>query len=81
MGIIILISSILYTSNFRAEDNSNRGYNFINENFLQNSYAIETDEKDKDNDVKKQDEKTIKILKKQKMMNRRIMRKNQFLIL
>jgi hypothetical protein len=37
MGIIILISGILYNTNFRGEDNSNRGYNFINQNFLQNS--------------------------------------------
>ena len=66
MGSIILISSILYNTNFRAEDNSNRGYNFINENFLQNSYAIETEDKDKDNDVKKQDEKNNKDSKETK---------------
>ena len=37
------------------EDNNNNGYNHISLNFLQYSYAIETD--DKDNNVKKQDEK------------------------
>ena len=37
------------------EDDNNNGYNHISLNFLQYSYAIETD--DKDNNVKKQDEK------------------------
>ena len=44
MGIIILISGILYNTNFRGEDNSNRGYNFINQNFykiLKDSNASE----------------------------------------
>jgi hypothetical protein len=52
----ILFASILYNSNLSGGgDNSNNAYNLFSLNFLQNSYAIETDDKDKDN-VKKQDE-------------------------
>ena len=71
VSILILIYGIL-------------GYNLIDENVLQNSYAIEkTDDKDK---VKNQqdEKKTIKILKKQKAKNlrtRMIIRETLFLIL
>ncbi|MGZ5471656.1 MAG: metallophosphoesterase, partial [Nitrososphaeraceae archaeon] len=53
----ILFSSISFTSNLPGEvdNNSNNGYNLFSLNFLQNSYAIETDENDKEN-VEKQDE-------------------------
>jgi hypothetical protein len=52
----ISFSSILFNSNFPGEeDNSINAYNLFSLNFLQNSYAIETDNEDKDN-VKKQDE-------------------------
>ncbi len=64
----ILFFSISINSNFAGEgdNNSNNGYNLFTLNFLQNSYAIETDEKDKDNDVKKQDEKNNKDSKETK---------------
>ena len=41
---------ILYNSNFSGEgDKNNNEYYFISLNFLQNSYAIESDEKDENN--------------------------------
>ena len=42
----ILFSSISFISNLPGEvdNNSNNGYNLFSLNFLQNSYAIETDE-------------------------------------
>ena len=41
---------ILYNSNFSGEgDKNNNEYDFISLNFLQNSYAIESDEKDENN--------------------------------
>ena len=44
----ILFSLILYNSNFSGEgDKNNNEYDFISLNFLQNSYAIESDDKDK----------------------------------
>ena len=44
---------ILYNSNFIGEgDKNNNGYDFISLNFLQNSYAIEPDEKDEDDAIK-----------------------------
>ena len=58
--IPILFSLVLYNSNFIGEgDKNNNEYYFISLNFLQNSYAIESDEKE--GDAKKQDETTIKI--------------------
>ena len=46
----ILFSLILYNSNFSGEgDKNNNEYYFISLNFLQNSYAIESDEKDENN--------------------------------
>ncbi|MGZ5551451.1 MAG: metallophosphoesterase, partial [Nitrososphaeraceae archaeon] len=52
----ILFSSISINSNFPGEGyNNNNGYHSFSLNFLQNSYAIETDENDKEN-VEKQDE-------------------------
>jgi hypothetical protein len=61
----ILFSSIAFTSNFPGEidKNSNDGDNLFILNFLPNSYAIETDEKD---NVKKQDEKNNKDSKETK---------------
>ena len=67
---------ILYNSNFSGEgDKNNNEYDFISLNFLQNSYAIESDEKDENNnnnDSKetKEEEENLKIL----------IRENQFLI-
>ena len=54
----ILFSSISINSNFAGEgdNNSNNGYNSFSLNFLQNSYAIETDENDKDSKETKGDE-------------------------
>ena len=53
--IPILFSLVLYNSNFIGEgDKNNNEYYFISLNFLQNSYAIESDEKE--GDAKKQDE-------------------------
>ena len=47
----ILFSLILYNSNFSGErDKNDNEYSFISLNFLQNSYAIESDEKDENND-------------------------------
>ena len=46
----LLFSMILYKSNFNGEgDKNNNEYSFISLNFLQNSYAIESDEKDENN--------------------------------
>ena len=43
----ILFSLILYNSNFSGEgDKNNNEYYFLSLNFLQNSFAIESDEKD-----------------------------------
>ena len=39
---------ILCNSNFSGGDKNNNEYDFISINFLQNSYAIESDEKDKE---------------------------------
>ena len=48
--IPILFSLILYNSNFIGEgDKNNNEYYFLSLNFLQNSYAIESDEKDENN--------------------------------
>ena len=48
--IPILFSLILYNSNFSGEgDKNNNEYYFLSLNFLQNSYAIESDEKDENN--------------------------------
>jgi len=48
--IPILFSLVLYNSNFIGEgDKNNNEYYFISLNFLQNSYAIESDEKDENN--------------------------------
>ena len=48
--IPILFSLIFYNSNFSGEGNKkNNEYYFITLNFLQNSYAIESDEKDENN--------------------------------
>ena len=48
--IPILFSMILYNSNFIGEgDKNNNEYYFLSLNFLQNSYAIESDEKDENN--------------------------------
>jgi hypothetical protein len=53
--IHILFSTMLLNSYFSEENNSNNLYNLISFNFLQNSYAIETnDDKDK---INTQDEK------------------------
>ena len=47
--IPILFSMILYNTNFSGEgDKNNNEYYFISLNFLQNSYAIESDEKDEE---------------------------------
>ena len=46
----ILFSLILYNSNLSGEgDKNNNEYDFISLNFLQNSYAIESDDKDENN--------------------------------
>ena len=80
--IPILFSLVLYNSNFIGEgDKNNNEYYFISLNFLQNSYAIESDEKE--GDAKKQDEDNNKDLRKQKKMKKmtlKITRENQFLI-
>jgi hypothetical protein len=48
--IPILFSLVLYNSNFIGEgDKNNNEYYFISLNFIQNSYAIESDEKDENN--------------------------------
>ena len=47
--IPILFSLIFYNSNFSGEGDNNNEYDFISLNFLQNSYAIESDEKDENN--------------------------------
>jgi calcineurin-like phosphoesterase family protein len=48
--IPILFSLILYNNNFSGEgDKNNNEYYFLSLNFLQNSYAIESDEKDENN--------------------------------
>ena len=63
----ILFSSISFNSNFPGEgdNHSNNGYNLFSLNFLQNSYAIETEEDDKDN-IEKQEEKNDKDSKETK---------------
>ena len=46
----MLFSLIFYNSNFSGEgDKNNNEFDFIGLNFLQNSYAIESDEKDENN--------------------------------
>ena len=46
----MLFSLIFYNSNFSGEgDKNNNEFDFISLNFLQNSYAIESDEKDENN--------------------------------
>ena len=46
----ISFSLILYNSNFSGEgDKNNNEYYFLSLNFLQNSYAIESDDKDENN--------------------------------
>ncbi|MGZ5491962.1 MAG: metallophosphoesterase [Nitrososphaeraceae archaeon] len=45
----ILFSLIFYNSNFSEGDKNNNEYYFLSLNFLQNSYAIESDEKDENN--------------------------------
>ena len=56
--VTLLFSSILFQVKFYGGDyNNNNGYNLVSLNFLKNSYAIEIDDKGKD-DIKKQDEKT-----------------------
>jgi calcineurin-like phosphoesterase family protein len=45
----ILFSLILYNSNFSGEGDNHNEIDFISLNFLQNSYAIESDEKDENN--------------------------------
>ena len=47
--IPILFSLIFYNSNFSGEGDNHNEYDFISLNFLQNSYAIESDEKDENN--------------------------------
>ena len=48
---------ILYNSNFSGEGDNNNRYDFISLNFLQNSYAIESDEKDENTqETKDEDE-------------------------
>ncbi|MGI0052564.1 MAG: hypothetical protein ACRD8K_12595, partial [Nitrososphaeraceae archaeon] len=44
----LLFSIVLYNSNFNGEGHNNNRYDFISLNFLQNSYAIESDKKDID---------------------------------
>ena len=57
--IPILFSLILYNSNFIGEgDKNNNEYYFISLNFLQNSYAIESDEKDENNNNNKDSKET-----------------------
>ena len=55
--VILILFSIICNNNFSEEGDSknNNEYYFLSLNFLQNSYAIESDEKDED-DAKKQDE-------------------------
>ena len=48
---------ILYNSNFSEERDNNNRYDFISLNFLQNSYAIESDEKDENNNKDTQETK------------------------
>ena len=48
---------ILYNSNFSGEGDNNNRYDFISLNFLQNSYAIESDEKDENNNKDTQETK------------------------
>ena len=55
--VTLLFSSILFQVKFYGGDYNNNGYNLVSLNFLKNSYAIEIDDKGKD-DIKKQDEKT-----------------------
>ena len=54
--VILILFSILCNNNFseKGDSKNNNRYNFISLNFLQNSYAIESDEKE--DDAKKQDE-------------------------
>ena len=52
--IHILFSTMLLYAYFSEEDDSNNLNNLISFNFLQNSYAIETDDQDK---INTQDEK------------------------
>ena len=74
--IPILFSLILYNSNFSGEgDKNNNEYYFISLNFLQNSYAIESDEKDENNDNNDSKE-----TKEDEMMKLKITRENPFLI-
>ena len=49
--VILILFSIICNNNFSEEGDSknNNGYNFISLNFLQNSYAIESDGKDEKN--------------------------------
>ena len=59
--IPILFSLILYNSNFSGEgDKNNNEYYFLSLNFLQNSYAIESDEKDENNNNNNNDSKETK---------------------
>jgi Calcineurin-like phosphoesterase len=59
--IPILFSLILYNSNYSGEeDKNNIEYYFLSLNYLQNSYAIESDEKDENNNNNNNDSKETK---------------------
>ncbi len=73
----IFFSLIFYNSDFSGEgDKNNNEYDFITLNFLQNSYAIESDDKDENNNNNKDSKET----KEEEEENLKIIRENQFLI-
>ena len=78
----LLFYIILFNYNLfgKGDNSNNKKYNFIGQNFLKNSYAIEaTDNKDK---VKKQDQTNNKDSKETDVDEEdlKITRENQFLI-